>query len=1460
MRTLKSILVLAAVLAFSKIGHAQLAGYPGNCMVGGQQALTQGLGSTGTQQIGTTNVLAGAGVMASFPFCSVSVYVSGTITPATIFSNSSGTPLSSTFIANFDGSFQFWAATGACYDIALNTGTGPALPYPVLLAGVCLGGSGGGGGGITLINTTAPVTGGPITTAGTIGINNATTVAVGVIELAGDLGGLATAPTVVNGSNITNSSIKNSGLVNPSLTITPGTGLSGGGAVALGASVTLNLANQITAGTCTSCNLTYNAQGQITVATNGSSGGSITGLGTTNKIPVWTSSSSIGNSGLNDNGTSVFINNGEKFSVSSATTVPLVQFTSNMSSTVGTCTAGSVSLEFPSSFACVPVNISMLPATSGANVTSAAALEVQIGNNTQAVSSVSTAVFGYAQTGGASVSDLRALMGVAEVDSSGAVTTATGVFGQTYNLGNTTAITNARAVYAVNVYKNFFGSAGATNSYGVYVDSPDIIGANTIVHQYGVYVADQTLAGGGTNSDPWAIFTAGTAKSQLGGALTVTGTVTLSSLASAGIQCVHASTTGILSGTGSDCGSGGSGSSITVNGGAALGSPTDFRNGTGARIVNGITIQFANPTGNEVEAAISGQLTNAGLQNSTITLNGTANQITSPGSTALGGTATFAIANPFIFPGKATLAASTTSNASLNIPAGSAPTGGGLVSGALWNLGGIVQFYDGVNTNSFVTIQGAVTNGFIPKFNGISGLIGNGYSVQGTDAALLTSGTIGGAGLTLCTDSFGGATTLGCSAVISVAGTANQIAVAGGTTNAVLSITSPFDPPGDVILPAANSLSWLGQSIFLAADATASTLNVGSVAGGKDAAINAGSYTSNGGAAGAFVSRPGNGTCPSPAALSFSICNNGGTGFVSISQNGGAYAGLAVLGSVPFDNTGLSNPTASSTFTQLATNGWTLAGTAPASTSSTGTAAGALFTINTPNGGATTGSATTAGTGGLVLISLGNGGSGAGGTNAIGGQGGGVHISLGGGGASGGTAINSNGGDFTITAGVAGVGGSSTAGRRSRIFFDQTVNNAITNSPRVVWRGLCENAATPTFINSDWSLEDIEQAATVNGNTTLNIAYTGCSGTQAVAVPTLMVGGPSAGTLAGTITFFNATSGSLVVTPPTGALSGTLTLPNATGTFAVSATSPITESAAGAIACATCVTSAASLTSTALMTGAGSQASQTPSATSTLDASGNLAVAAGGSVGSANTGTPKFTFATNSVSLNQPLTHAVTSNQEVYGTSTNLTTVTFPASSGAVTITAPNVTSGLAYVSGSAPSAGVGHFAGSTFALTSSLIVAADITSATITGTQIASSIALAGSPTTTTQSAKDNSTKIATTAYVDAPTGLTTGTSVSLTAPRQYFVCTSTCTITVPVPAAGYEFCVMNDDNVSTVITMSAIGSSARYENTARTAYGTAGTGTFVSGGAVGDKVCLLGRDSTHYLTASFNGTWTAN
>lgn len=101
----------------------------------------------------------------------------------------------------------------------------------------------------------------------------------------------------------------------------------------------------------------------------------------------------------------------------------------------------------------------------------------------------------------------------------------------------------------------------------------------------------------------------------------------------------------------------------------------------------------------------------------------------------------------------------------------------------------------------------------------------------------------------------------------------------------------------------------------------------------------------------------------------------------------------------------------------------------------------------------------------------------------------------------------------------------------------------------------------------------------------------------------------------------------------------------------------------------------------------------------------------------------------------------------------------------------------------------------------------------------------------------------------------VTPGTSPTLTGPRGYAICTGTCTVSVPAPVAGYEFCVVNDNNVATAITLSALGSSAMYENSARTAYGTAGTGTLVVAAALKNKVCLLGRDSTHYLLLSNDG-----
>ena len=110
---------------------------------------------------------------------------------------------------------------------------------------------------------------------------------------------------------------------------------------------------------------------------------------------------------------------------------------------------------------------------------------------------------------------------------------------------------------------------------------------------------------------------------------------------------------------------------------------------------------------------------------------------------------------------------------------------------------------------------------------------------------------------------------------------------------------------------------------------------------------------------------------------------------------------------------------------------------------------------------------------------------------------------------------------------------------------------------------------------------------------------------------------------------------------------------------------------------------------------------------------------------------------------------------------------------------------------------------------------------------------------------------------FASAAAPLTVGTGGSITGADGYYVCTTTCAITLPTPAAGFQFCVRNDSAVTTVITISAI-TSVQFEKTTYNGYGTVTTGTMVSGGALGDKICLVGRDSTHYLVGSYVGTWT--
>lgn len=159
------------------------------------------------------------------------------------------------------------------------------------------------------------------------------------------------------------------------------------------------------------------------------------------------------------------------------------------------------------------------------------------------------------------------------------------------------------------------------------------------------------------------------------------------------------------------------------------------------------------------------------------------------------------------------------------------------------------------------------------------------------------------------------------------------------------------------------------------------------------------------------------------------------------------------------------------------------------------------------------------------------------------------------------------------------------------------------------------------------------------------------------------------------------------------------------------------------------------------------------------------------------------------------------------------------------TITTTGTIACATCVVASSPGVGIAHFAGSTQTVTSSAV--------NLAGSDVTGALPQTGI----------------------APATFATGTTHTLVAPAEIWECTGTCTVTPPTPAAGYQFCVRNANGVSTVITLAAVA-SVLYEKTNFTTYGTANTAS-TSGGAVGDKVCIVGKDSTHYDVFAFNGTW---
>lgn len=96
MKTCAKILGTILLLASYSFARGVLSG---NCEQGGQRLTILGAQSS-------------TYVQASYPACTVTVYVVGSGTPTTIYVDNSGTPLSNPFVANLDGSYYFYADDG----------------------------------------------------------------------------------------------------------------------------------------------------------------------------------------------------------------------------------------------------------------------------------------------------------------------------------------------------------------------------------------------------------------------------------------------------------------------------------------------------------------------------------------------------------------------------------------------------------------------------------------------------------------------------------------------------------------------------------------------------------------------------------------------------------------------------------------------------------------------------------------------------------------------------------------------------------------------------------------------------------------------------------------------------------------------------------------------------------------------------------------------------------------------------------------------------------------------------------------------------------------------------------------------------------------------------------------------------------------------------------------------------